>query len=593
MGNIMKVGKQCKWPPWLMLLLGIFSTVVGVVLFVYNYLDKNGPRIPLKDISGSAELVPHTSRMFPVPGLFCDSIILTRSDWDKSNADLSWYGKVDVVFEKPSGDFYTIPIARELELHESSSRWYARHYYLHARSQISIRSCLVQQDSRQLAKVCLIKSSGGFNSWLGDLYKCTKSNMHQYSLEFCNLNSTTPQTVPTFNVTEDDTYYIVHYTTVDNTAVYVEMNISMLSYNYNVKSSNISCTVKSYNSNTTSPAIPVKSHGYAVVAVIPYESKDSDWSYEDSIRVSWKCKPSWMGFLFVIGIPGIFVITCYFVATICCSFKAHLYLKHFIKKKYQRFKVHQYLIRFIKKQYRRLCPCSHKDTAETESETQRLVPMDSSAERKKKLKSKCLKSTIITCISLFMAMCLFTYLEGVKPVKMISTPSGLVLTPEATRMFSINKFFCSSLSVEMDGSSHLSASIWITTEAPSLGNYFVYGNFFYECDESIPCYRVWRTHLHKGSAFVLKIVNDWYSEAYFRDFTDEDSFNEFLRFIYLYGNDGITQVIPAFKKTTISLSPDPGEHFFVLFTYDNIKLGYFDYTAVFGRVEYNTSSNFS
>ena len=574
MGSIMKVGKQCKWPPWLMILLGIFGAAVGIVLFVYNYLDSNGPRIPLKHISGSANLVPHTSRMFSVPGLFCSSITLSRTDWDKSDADLSWYGKVDVVFEEPPGDFYTLPVVTELDFH-GASRWYMRHYHLHARSQISISSCIIEQDSRQAAQMCIIKGGGTFNSWLLNLYKCSGSNMHHYKLDFCDWNSILPKVVATFSVTGDDTYYIVHYTTVDDVMVKVLMDIDILSYDYDVRNSSVSCTVSDYNTNTTNGTISVNSHGYAIVTVVPDESKNVDWSYEDSIRVSWKCNPSWTGFLFVIGIPGIFGIACYFAMVICCSFKGHHYFKQFVKKQYRRFK------QFVKKQYWHLRPPSTQTTAQ--SETQRLIPMDNS-ERLEKFKSRCKKSTIFTCISLFIVICLITYMEGVRPVVMwISSPSGLVLSQGETRLFSINKFFCSSLTVEMVGSSHLSASVWTTAETPKLEEYSLYGTYDFGCDGIKTCYRVWRLYLHNDSVVALKAVSYLTSIAYFRDFPDEDSFNQFLEYPLLYGDD-ISNIV---SDEMITLNPKPGEHFFVLFSSDEI---YFKYVIGFGFEEYNISS---
>lgn len=69
---------------------------------------------------------------------------------------------------------------------------------------------------------------------------------------------------------------------------------------------------------------------------------------------------------------------------------------------------------------------------------------------------------IVACISFFSFVVLaltFTFLEAIFPVLLYSTATHLVFSPGETRFFTINKFFCSSLSIDTAGSSHLSASL--------------------------------------------------------------------------------------------------------------------------------------
>ena len=83
-------------------------------------------------------------------GLYYQSFTLSRLLWDNSAADRSWNATVAVATE-----IYNFSLTKSLALRDGE-HWYMRHFYLHAGSEIFIRSCVLQDDTENM-HVCLIK----------------------------------------------------------------------------------------------------------------------------------------------------------------------------------------------------------------------------------------------------------------------------------------------------------------------------------------------------------------------------------------------------------------------------------------------------
>lgn len=144
---------------------------------------------------------------------------------------------------------------------------------------------------------------------MSDLYNCNGSHMDVYEINHCEENGTTSSNQNHHFVVEDDVYYFVHYAVANSSEVYhLEMNVSLSSFDYdNSDSNDISCTTMEYNSCKTT-RIPLELRGMAIITATIDGWKD--WSYEDTIGVSWRCKGSFIGYILVFCLPFLGIIGC-------------------------------------------------------------------------------------------------------------------------------------------------------------------------------------------------------------------------------------------------------------------------------------------
>lgn len=200
-----------------------------------------------------------------------------------------------------------------------------------------------------------------------------------------------------------------------------------------------------------------------------------------------------------------------------------------------------------------------------------------------KLKKRIIVMACITFPAYALAPLLFTVIEAVIPVLLVfGTPTDLVLTPGETHAFSVNGFFCSSLSVD---SSRLSASLYITEIDPQLtqhSNKTIEDVF--ECE--MECYASWRSYLHEGSTVTISSHSKDSNTAYFTLFTSTLEFNTFLSSNF---STYVESSIPIHRTKRLGIVFEKkfseGDYIFVIFTLDAIS---FDIVLQFNRTEFST-----
>ena len=128
-------------------------------------------------------------------------------------------------------------------------------------------------------------------------------------------------------------------------------------------------------------------------------------------------------------------------------------------------------------------------------------------------------------------------------------------------MFSVNKFICSSVSVDTNGSSHLSASLYLMERRPLLdqhNNKTIQEGF--ECEDEF-CYSSWRSYMHEGSSIDVTAVS---TTAYFIHFDSDISYNNFISDYTPY----ITKAKQILGELHEPYNTNVGSNIFVLFGFN-------------------------
>ena len=203
-------------------------------------------------------------------------------------------------------------------------------------------------------------------------------------------------------------------------------------------------------------------------------------------------------------------------------------------------------------------------------------------------------ATILLVSLLFSAVVLalmFTFLEGIFPVLLYDMPSGLVFNPGESRAFHVNKFLCSSVSIDTSGSSHLSASFFISKNESTLSEYSSKEiRETLECEGQ--CYISWRLYLHQGSTVNLRVNSSLSEEniAYFINFTDMNSFAEFTNSdLYPYSAPDKSHAFYKEGEIQEVISKNSaGDYIFALFSLNPLLM---NITLEFNRTEFSTPAN--
>ena len=493
----------------------VFGLAV-VSLLIGGYHIWNGK------VSGSLSLVPHTSVAFPLSGLYCGLLTLSREVWDDSEAARAWNSILYVLPEEPKYEkAFTFTIAND-NITFAEAGWYMRYVHLHKGSTFTVNSCLAQGSSNAV-KLCVIQGESGYNDWVSDPYKCS----HEYALADCALSATH---YPINNVSEDATYYFIHYTNKSNGGQSLQMNITITSVDYDAESNTaLNCTRSNFNSNTCTVRIPLSFRGFGLVtAAVAINETTQSWSWEDSIKVSWSCENSVPPYILVVGIPVVFGAAILFVLPLVCC---------------------------------RYCKCCGKCVKK----------------RNSKITSRSAKLCVKTCFvipimcSIFIVVLFFAFLEGIVPVLIYAyvVPSEFVLIPNATRTFSLSKFLCSSLSINTEGSSRLSASLYMTDTSPSLNQSSMKAiSEVLTCNNNRDCVKFWRAFMNKNSSLIVTAYSNSFDEAYFLklDVTDDMyEFNDFLSNPYSYIHKHKSKRIQGNFNYPPFLAPNDAEYIFIVF----------------------------
>ena len=544
-----KLAKAFNLPRWVVFLITMLLKITGLVISCGGYIGKFGPTVPFKDISGEALLVPYTSREFSVSGLYCQSISLSRFFWDNSAADWSWNATVAVVNELPPTEIYNFSLTKSLTLHDGE-HWYMRHFYLHAGSEIFIRSCVLQGDTEKV-HVCLIKGDGAFIKWQASSYSCQGVHTTDYSLGNCTGDHFWNSSY-IFSANGTDTYYIIHYTATESSEEFdVLMNVSIASSCYDLVDSNISCTTSSYDSCTTGLPIPYNYRGFAVVTANNITALNSSiWSFEDAIKISWKCNPSWTGFILVTGIPFLFIILCTSLLCLGCC----------------------------------VCPCRKRSGRERE----RLIPQ-STPDKLSKLKKGYVFIHICFAKGLLIVAAVFTFLVVFFTITAHDFQDNMIFSPADTRVFPVNTLFCSELSVKINaGSSHLSAMAKVADQEPEKHSVLKSVKDKFVCGDSAGCYVVWRSHMNSGSTLNISAVNYGASDAFLIWYEDDYSFQEFINSDNKSKYTSQSCIFEAYNVTHHPLPPMNGDYYFFLFSNNRTNV---TFSLDFNDVEYKTNTS--
>ncbi len=136
----------------------------------------------------------------------------------------------------------------------------------------------------------------------------------------------------------------------------------------------------------------------------------------------------------------------------------------------------------------------------------------------------------------FVIVAPFVFVEGILPILVDSTiPRDLVLISDATRTFSFKKFFCSSLTIDMQGSSRLSASLYLTDTAPSLDQSNMKAvDDRVICSSIGYCYQLWRAYMHEDSSLNAITRGFILFEAYFLILNTTEELSDFQSFPITY-----------------------------------------------------------
>lgn len=465
-----------------------------------------------------------------------------------------------------------------------------------------------------------------------------------YELNSCTENvsaQTLSSTQDHHFVVADSTYYFVHYAVENSDEVHtLQMNISISSLDYDYSDFNFSCTTGYYNSCSTQ-SIPLGLRGSAVITtVIEQPMGDDVWSYEDNIKVSWKCKPSFTGYILIFCMPILGLIGCCNLCNLCLALNNHYNCCNRIQTRMQdqrmpssvRLAGHGSSATALSDPPQQQPttighgsivpapsdppppqqqPSSQRDpqatigdgsivlvpsdpssrqpsnTLQTPSDTAQRQPLDPLVESRNLNWN--VKVVCFICFSnmTFLALTA-TFLEAILPVILYTTASNLVFTPGETRSFPIKKFLCSSLYIDVTGSSRLSASLWITEMDPQLTEFanqtIITPGDNFVCNQPKGCYEAWRSYMHPRSTLRVKADNHGNSVAYFRSFSTEDNFNNFLTHSAQYISSSTR--IEVDKETEFDVSAGIGNQIFVLYSQSETRV---KITLEFYRTEYSTN----
>ena len=323
--------------------------------------------------------------------------------------------------------------------------------------------------------------------------------------------------------------------------------------------------------------------GLAIITAVVEKSRDSDsWSYEDTIKVSWNCNASWRGYILIwIPLGGSFACVILCILFVGCN-KRYDCCNRIRSRSWPRYVRASNTMPSLS-QPQQTSPQRDSVSLNHLAQPQ---PLDRSVALKKRQRiSICITSFIFAPI---LASAL-TVLEGILPVWVAyNAAESLVLTPGETRSFPVNKFFCSSMSIDITGSSRLSASIWIMEMNPQLTqSSHVMSSANFVCDiPNMLCYQAWRSYMHHGSTLHVKAANYGKNTAYIICFHDEESFNNFLTNPKKYKNESI-YYIEADNEIEIENQFDKrGNQILVLFSTDVTEV---NISLDFNRTEFSTS----
>ena len=544
------------------LVLSALVTVVSFTILVANFTYLKKPVIPIPipglKLSGSEMLVPHTSVAIPLTGLICESVTFDRTS-DGSAADLSWN---ILVYLKPAHESipsrtYDFSITNDDITLDEDNSWYMRYVHLHTGSNFTIDSC-VTEGVQSRVKVCVLKGQKSYRKWLSGLYHC---NGQEHVLNNC-ANETNSSTT---TVSENDTYYFVHYAILNGSEIsHLSMDIlvSSLDYDFFGLGYNVSCASSKKSTEPCTSPIPFGFRGQAIITADAIADEfNNSWSYEDTVYVSWNCAISLKSY-FILCIPYLVIVGCFNIY--------NLYVA--INKEF--------------KCWARIR--SRKNVSDDPGKANLLqeccnrLPFNPVKAYKKfndSIKTKLCK--IIT--SFILIVLAITCFEAIIPVLRYRTASNFVFAPGETESFSISRFFCSSLSVDVVGSSHLSASLWITKDNPQLTVFTKETvTLPLSCDEEYVCMIDERFYMHPGSNFTDIVVDNSASSGtvYFGVYSGE------VTFVDLGMNP--SQPIIGGKKYRITSSHFTGTNVIVLYSLG----GYIDNATLMfevNRAEYSTN----
>ena len=145
----------------------------------------------------------------------------------------------------------------------------------------------------------------------------------------------------------------------------------------------------------------------------------------------------------------------------------------------------------------------------TTPSTQQEVNLQNS-DSKHEFRKKIILIAIMSPLFIIPLALAFTLVEAIMPVLIAYLPSTDdaftdVLTPGDTRAFTFNSFFVSSLSVELVGSSHLSATLYVGNEQPYLNQSTIYNTTDRILCDQDECTSIWQSYLHQKSSMGVKV----------------------------------------------------------------------------------------
>jgi len=384
-------------------------SVVSFIILSFNFLAL-GPGVPGQEINGKASVTPYTSRVVPISsGLFCESFKISKETWDNSIATWAWDSSVYILSKEPSSyKEFSFDIANNnITLGGGGEMWYMRQLHLLGNSTFAVHSCVIQKVSDDV-QMCVVKGDQQYSESLSSFQRSHSYSCNgQYSLPSCTDNRHTP--VP-YMVTEDDTYYFVHFT--NSTKVQnVRVNISITSVYYSTESTPLrNCTISQSELQCSADNIPLLFKGVALITTQVALNQSVQWSWEDTIQISWSCEGSFSGFVLVFFLPviigGVFFAIMLRVLMHCC-----------------------------KKQ------CTRPRTLNVKTQW-----------------------TLMKIIALVLAIVggqTITVLVCFLPLS-YSPLTNRVLSSGETSVFPIKRFQCSSYHIHTNGSCHLSASLYIS-----------------------------------------------------------------------------------------------------------------------------------
>lgn len=498
-----------KVRPWVSpkarLRITIGSTILSFLIVCGNWGLK-GPVIPGMALSGSGTLVPHTSLTVPISGLYCESLILSREAWDNSEASYAWDTFLYVLPETPSHyERYDFTIFNDNVVLGTKLSWYMRYFHLHSGSSYSLNSCVMEVETQDQIRVCVTQGKKNYNDWVSGNRICRG---YLYEVNACTQveNITLPSE---YIVVEDSTYYFIHYVLPGNHGeVRVKMNISVSSLDYGVNtSSSNACAYCNVS------GIPFSFRGLAIILVGTMDKPNNTnlWSYEDTIEVSWHCDGSLTAYIVIFCIPILSLFGCCNLCNLSLAVYRH-YNCHNCSRRRASSTVSLPSpstgppVDYTSQQPQ--SPSSREQVASSQivQDSHPSVGDHSSTPTReallKKLKFGIKVYFVVVLIGFTNLALIFTFLEGILPVLIYAPGGSFVLSPGETRVFTVNRFICSSLSIDTVGSSRLSASLFIMDAGSNLTEY---SNKTIEGEVTCEgrCYISWRSFMHRGSTIRL------------------------------------------------------------------------------------------